>query len=245
MHRKRLFFFLLCIFFAAAALSALPVRSITTAETDFYSYDETALRFEEAVILQFDNGLSGVVKAEWEDSPNDTIIRGSLGIVFPLFTYAYNETAYGLAVGEDTVEHIILNNLYYERDRYYLIFSTQLELSETQTTFMPSLAAKWKATGKLALWGKYSSAFDSDAGFDHSFWGEASYDVVPKWTFIAGGTVGSYHADADSASALEYSFLGGLSFLPRDRCRFTYRFEYLTRQQYEKSSHSLVADIQF
>ncbi|MDY7027368.1 MAG: hypothetical protein SVR04_03620 [Spirochaetota bacterium] len=110
---------------------------------------------------------------------------------------------------------------------------------------MPSLAGKWRTTDTLAFWGKYSTSFNSEAGFDHSFWGEASYDIVPKWTVIAGGTVGSYHADADSARELEYSFLGGLSFLPRDRCRFTYRFEYLTRQQYEKASHSLVADIQF
>lgn len=245
MHQKRLFLYLLCLFLGAASAAALPVRSITTADIDIYSYDETALRFEEAVILQFENGLSGVFKAEWEDSPNDTIIRGSLGIVFPFFAYTYNETAYGLAVGEDSVEHIILNNLYYERERYYFIFSNQLELSEDQMNYMPSLAGKWRTTDTLAFWGKYSTSFDSEAGFDHSFWGEASYDIVPKWTVIAGGTVGSYHADADSARELEYSFLGGLSFLPRDKCRFTYRFEYLTRQQYEKASHSLVADIQF
>lgn len=246
MRRRNRLFPTLCLFFSLSALYALPVRSITTVDADFYSYDDTGIRFEEACILRFSNGLSGVAKAEWEDAPRGESVKGILGIVFPLFRYSYMETSYGLEVenGSDLVHHLI-TDLYYERSRYYLILSDRLELSDQRSTVLPALTARWMAADWIALLGKYSSSFDSQSGFDHSFWGELTWFPGKKWSLITGGTLGTYHADDSDKREREESLTGGISFLPRERFRLSYRFEYLFRRQYELASHSLVADVQF
>jgi len=246
MRRRYRFFPALCLFLSVSALYALPVRSITTVDSDFYTYNDTGIRFEEACILRFRNGMSGVVKAEWQDAPQGESVKGILGIVFPLFRYSYMETSYGLEVenGSDLVHHLI-TDLYYERSTYYLILSNRLELSDRRSTVLPALTARCTVADWIAILGKYSSAFDSQSGFDHSFWGEFTWALGEKWDLITGGTIGTYHANESDKQELEESFIGGLSFLPGKRFRFSYRFEYLFRRQYELASHSLVADVQF
>jgi hypothetical protein len=234
------------LFLIAGTVWAFPLRSISTASWDYYSYGDNGFQFKEVGIYRLNEDWSVVGKAEFDRRPYDTTVKGMGGVVFTLFSYSYMETSYGVSVSDgNTVAHHLLADYYYERENYLLMASSKADLGEEQKTFMPSLAGKWYILQPLSLWGKYTASFDDLLGFDNSFWGEAEYALTPKFLVKAGGTVGSYHAERNSPRRLEYSGLGGLTFKPGDTMRFSYLFEYLVRKEYDMISNSLIVDIRF
>jgi opacity protein-like surface antigen len=238
---------LACILLATALpLSAQPFRSITSAEWSHYSYGEDALRLEEVGIYRLNEVWSVVAKAEWDAQPNRETVKGMAGVVFTLFDYSYMETSYGVAFTQGSeLSHHLLVDYYYDRDDFYLLAGAKAQLSAAQQTYQPSLAGKWWISPSFSLWGKYITSFDTQVGFDHSFWGEGAYRLHKAFKLKAGGTIGSYHPDADSARELEYSGLGGLSFTPADDLSLSLEFEYLQRKSYAVASTGLIADLRF
>jgi len=228
------------------SLQALPVRWITTFDTDVYSYDETAVRLEEVAILRLNPVWTVVLKGEWEKAPAETKTTGTAGLVFGLFPGSYMEVSYGLSVddGKD-VSHLVFTDLYYERPNLLLLLTHKLELNRDNITSLPGFGVKWGAMDRLSLWGKYTAAIDQTTGFDNSFWGETEYLIGAKFSVKAGGTVGTYHEDGDSPRSFEYSFLSGLGFTPRGGMRFSWQAAYLIREEYNVFTNLLVADIRF
>ncbi|MFP4268778.1 MAG: hypothetical protein ACLFQW_12345 [Spirochaetaceae bacterium] len=73
-----LFFMVPVLFFTAALQTeAIPLRSITTVQWDYYLSEnpENVFKIEEAGIYRLDT-LSLVAKAEWKDRPGFTEIKG-------------------------------------------------------------------------------------------------------------------------------------------------------------------------
>lgn len=231
---------------AAATAYAVPIRSITTLGVDQYSYDDTGYSIGEVAIAQLESGLSLVAKFEYEELPYKSKTKGMAGIVFPVFPYSYMETSYGISIDdEDALTHHLLIDLYYERARYLILSGLKADLSAEGYTLLPSIGARWNDIPRLSLWGKYTTSFDSESGFDHSFWGETEYTLIDKLHLKLGGTVGTYHNDTDSSQQLEYSGLAGFAVIPASTLRISYQYEYLVRQEYEMGSHTIVADIRF
>jgi len=243
---------------AAVAVPAMsePLRSITTVEWEHYfnmkkGYNyEDGYRINEVGIFSINASLSAVAKAEWKKATGRNVIKGMGGIVFDLFEYSYMETSYGVSIDtqdtqENTLAQHVLVDWYYDRGSYYTLLGTEAEFREAGMTVKPSAAVKWWLVPEFSVLGKYITSFDSDAGFNHSFWGEGAYRLHPKFSVKSGGTVGSYRADKSNPHNLEFSGLGGLSFLPRDGMRFSLEIKYLQRQEYSTISNTLVADIRF
>src|SRR6056297_3754673 len=101
----------------ASATYAFPIRSITTLRVDQYSYDELGYNVGEVAIAQLESGLSLVAKAEYEELDDTSELKGMGGVVFPVFSYSYMETSYGISLketkAEETVIHHLLADLYY------------------------------------------------------------------------------------------------------------------------------------
>ncbi|MCF7914482.1 MAG: TonB-dependent receptor [Spirochaetaceae bacterium] len=237
----------------ASATYALPIRSITTLGVDQYQYDnntnEIGYTLGEVAIAQLESGLSLVAKAEYEEMADSSELKGMAGVVFPTFSFSYMETSYGISLKEteteETLIHHLLADLYYERDRYMILGGLKAELSSAQQTLLPSIGARWNWTPRLSLWGKYTTSFNSEDGFNHSLWTETEYGLTKKLFGKIGATVGSYSNEVTGDSELEYSVLGGFAVKPASTVRLSYQYEFLVRKSYEKGSHTLVADIRF
>ncbi len=249
MKRIKSSLIILILLSIASAAYALPIRSITTLGVDQYSYDELGYKIGEVAIAQLESGLSLVAKAEYEEQADSSEIKGMGGVVFPAFSYSYMETSYGVSLKktgtEETVIHHLLADLYYERDRYMILGGLKAELSSVQQTLLPSIGARWNWTPRLSLWGKYTTSFNSEDGFNHSLWTETEYSLTERLFGKLGATVGSYSNEETDERELEYSVLGGFAVKPASAVRLSYQYEYLIRENYEKGAHTLVADIRF
>lgn len=225
---------------------AIPLRSITTLRGEQYSYDELGYSFGEVVIAQLDSGISLVAKAEYENLPYTTKTKGMAGVVFPVIQYSYMETSYGISIDDaDTLTHHLLIDFYYERAKYLILTGITAELAGDKQTLLPSIGLRWNWRPRLSSWAKYTTSFDSDDGFNHSLWAETEYGLTEKLFGKLGATVGTYHSDTDGGQDLEYSILGGAAVKPAENVRISYQYEYLVRQEYEKGSHTVVADLRF
>lgn len=238
------------------AVLALPgwgesFRSITTAEWEQYSeyYEEgrQGYRIHEVGIYRLNDVWSVVGKAEWEKLPYEESVKGMGGVVFTLFSSSYMETSYGVSVtdGKDIAHHFFADYNYEQAD-YLLSAGATAELGEEENTVIPSAAGLWRGFTPLELWGKYFAAFSSTKGFDHSFWGEARYDVSTPLRIKAGGTVGTFHLTTDSPQKIEYSAIGGMTYRHNDRVRASLQVEYLNREPYYRTvSTTFILDIRF
>ncbi|MCF7927505.1 MAG: hypothetical protein K9L68_00310 [Spirochaetales bacterium] len=230
-------------FFTLLPLSSTSIRSITTVESELYSFDDHTWDIEEVGIFSVTEQLSIVGKVQWYQETWKQGVKGMAGVVFPVIPSSYMETSYGLAF-EDTgdIVHHALADFYYEHPAFLGLLSVRAQFSDNGQVYMPSVGIKWYTTDRLSLWGKYTTSIDTVIGFDHSFWGEAEYKILDPLLLKAGGTIGSYHADESSPQELEYSFLGGLGFLPMEMIKLSYQFEYTIRQQYGIISNALILD---
>lgn len=252
-----LFIMVPALFFTAALQTdAIPLRSITTVQWDYYLYDtpENGFRIEEAGIYRLDK-LSLVAKVEWKNRSAFTEIKGMGGVVFNLFAYSYMETSYGVSkrwneenneeAGENIIAHHLLADFYHERESRLAIAGIKADLSSEEMSLQPSIAADWKALPGFSLWGKYITSFSNKNNFVHSFWGEGEYELSNKLVLNAGGTIGTFIPDMGEPSELEYSGLGGLSLKPVENLTITYGFQYKFRPNYNIVSNTLTGDVRF
>lgn len=231
-------------------LSLFSLRSISTAKWDYFIYEDDSSDngyiLEEVAIQRLNDRWSIVGKAEYDERPYSKTLKGMGGVVFTLFDYSYMETSYGISVdNKDTIANHLLVDYYYERADYFLMLDIKAEVGGDGNSILPAGAVKWRGFSPLFLWGKYTTSFSDTVGFNNSFWGEADYDILPKFSLKAGGTIGTYHPDGDSSREYEYSGLGGVIFKPTGNISVKYLFEYLVRDTYDKVSNTIVADIRF
>lgn len=240
---------LLCclLFFVPRITHTLPVRNITSATLDAYSYEEVGLKLENVTIVRpfqrvsFLGKVNSTIRSDWWS------LRGTLGCVYGLGQSTYAESSYGLEyVSDGTFVHHGLTDFYLEIPKFLFIAGIKGQFAVNQTTIIPSVAVKYYFFPFFGLWGKYMFIYDTVTGIDNSGWVEADFIVSPVLTFKVGGTASSYHTEtAPYDQHLELGVLAGLIVSPAEIISIRYQFSFTDRYEYHYFSNLLLIDLKF
>lgn len=225
--------------------SAMNFRNITAVDFQTYLDGRLGIKAEEVAIFGFTPGFNLLAKVRVNKQATYISFGGTLGTVFTAGKRMYSEVSYGLDYHTvNGLLHTALIDWYIETERFLQLTGFKIQISPTQVTLFPSLAAQYYFTDFFRLWGKYTFIYDTVTGIDHSGWLEAGFPLWEKTAFSIGATAATYHTDDITPVVRpEFSGIAGFSYRFTDEILLKYKLEFTWRREYQLFTNSLLLDI--
>lgn len=242
---KKLPLVLLLVWGVLGSASAIDFRNITAVDFQTYLDGRVGIKAEEVAIFGFTPGFNLLAKVRVNKQSSYISFGGTLGTVFTVGKRMYSEVSYGLDYHTvNGLIHTALIDWYIETERFLQMTGFKIQISPTQITLFPSVAARYVFTDSFNLWGKYTFIYDTVTGIDHSGWLEAGFPLWDRLALSFGATGATYHTDTVPAVIQpEFSGIAGFSYRFTDEILLKYKLEFTWRSEYQLFTNSLLLDI--
>jgi hypothetical protein len=226
-------------------VSAWEFRNITAVDFQTYLDGRIGIKAEEVAIFGITPGFNLLAKARVNTQASYFSFGGTVGTVFNVGKRMYSEVSYG--IDYHTVNgliHTALIDWYIETNRFLQLTGFKIQISPTQVTLFPSVAARYVFSDTFNLWGKYTFIYDTVTGIDHSGWVEAGFPLWERTSFSIGATGATYHTDTvPSVVRPEFSGIAGVAYRFTDQVLLKYKLEFTWRAEYQVLTNSLLLDL--